>query len=333
MKFLLYISALAATTVHANTSGPNLRDYKVIQITPTLAGCNATRAAVEARFVAITGLKTLGSNCVENPGHSADLSLEYVVSEKDPTFVSTFRDSPLAHGLYLSKESCNAALPKQVSDFEANTGLKSLVAFCFKDYRQWNEDTSWTLRIDSFGTAKLQPFAIPEHRFGNLSAADLSAQQLALTAHLSALNAVSPNVAIWSNGSSTFIMMLYYAKAKLPLTTYELGLAKTEADCRALQPRIQDIVAKATGTIGVYMCLKTQFGHGVEIFVLASTMGPLANMLSELPYNTIAECDKERPAIEQKWHDVLNRNVVGSLCTMENLTGDYKVQMRLFWLE
>lgn len=335
MKFLFSIGAtLIATALQANTEGQTTRTYKAIQITPTLAACNATRAAVEARFTEITGLKTLGSSCHENFRHSADLSLEYLSGDKAPTLVSTFNESILSHGLYDSKEQCEAAISKQVATFEANTGLKSLVAYCFMYNQQFSDTTSYTLRIDSFGTAALQPFVITEHRNGSITATDAAAQQARLVGNLTALGATSPIVSIWSKNIHSYIVALYYAKTKLPLTKFELGFAKSEAECRVAQQRFQSIVTKANGTIGAASCFNIFSSQDVyDIFAFASVPDALVSKESELIFASPESCDAERPIIEQKWRDVLNRNVIGSICSFGNLTGDYKVKMRLFWLQ
>lgn len=334
MKLLFSISAaLVATALQANTEGQNTRTYRATQITTTVAACNATRAAVEARFTQITGLKTLGSSCSENFEHSADLNLEYLSGDKDPTFVSTFTDSILSHGLYASKQECEAALPTQVATFEANTGLKALVAYCFMYYQQFN-DTSYTLRVDSFGTAALNPFVITQQHSGSITPAEAGTQQAKLIGNLTALGATNPIVSIRSNGNSTFVVGLYYAKTKLPLTEFKLGFTKTEAECRATQQRFQSIIVKANGSIATASCFKIFSSKDVyEIFAFGSVPNNLVSKESELVFASAAECEAERPTIEQKWRDLLNRNVVGSICAFNDLPDGYKVKMRLFWMQ
>lgn len=335
MKQLLISMAIASSISSTGLAAEHAatRTYVIQQLGSTLDECESFRAQVENRFTEVTGLKTLGSTCNENVAKSSDMTLEYAVAETEPTFVSTHSTKTLAGGIYKNQAECKANIAKEVEDFQNNTGLKAVVALCYKNYRQSRSDTNWTLRIDSFGAPKKRPFLFTLHKSGSMAREEIEAQRTALLAHLSANGAANPRATIAYNGSEIVVSALYYRTSVLLLTPFDLGIVANQATCNEVKTQFNEIVGKAGGKVGLVLCAKSKYTNAFNLVSVASTPQPLTQKVSGLTYRTTAECDKQRPVIEQKWRDALNRNILGSVCAKENVTGDYKVEMRLFWVE
>ena len=316
--------------VSANPAYAAFHTYKIQQIAVDIAGCSAVQGVVAAKFTEVTGAKILSRACERNPGRSADLIIDYA-SDVALEFVTTYGEFGGVHGLYDSLQDCSTARNSEVNDFRKLTGLEPVVAFCYRDYLQFEGDLSWTLRIDAFGTPALSPHAY-RHSLVRLAVADHQLLEASLRNALAAAGAIKPAVRVRVTGENTTINAQYYGVQALQTFKSDTGHFPSISDCLAEGKVMTAVHSRAGAQEALNFCATASYSTNVQLYTMAVTSMPIGTQLTGVGYISPAECDLQRPTTEQAWRDGLGLNIIGAVCATDDQSFTTPIRMRMFWL-
>lgn len=318
--------ALAATSANAA-----IHHYRIPQVSHSQQWCEANDQPVATRFAEVTNSKILSHGCEQNPGRSWDMVIEYARASA-PTLVTNYSEFDSVHGLYESQADCMARRDDDVNTFREATGLEPVVAYCYRDYLQDHDDDSWTLRMDAFGSAKLHPqiFSRQLYRTSNI---DADATEASIKATLTAFGATGANARITGGRDRTSIMVSYYAAKELSLVEYYEGYFRSDAHCESYRNELREIYAQAGGQTAAFFCVGNSYSEYRRIFTVGVVTEPLATEVTAVKYHTFEACEAKRAETEEAWRTGLDRNIVGSICAVEEVITSSGVSMRMFWTE
>lgn len=330
MKFSKLVLVLAAVSF-STAALANAHIYKIPKIAATEQACLETERWVVPRFAALAEAQVLSHGCELNPSRTFDLVIQYA----KPTvanLVSTYEEFDYVHGLYTSAEECVAHYDEDMTIFRNATGLEPLIAYCFRDRGGEDLETAWTMRIDGFGTPKLAPQHLARDFYNGING-DIAQYESQMLTALQSFGARDVKVKILSSSDRSTIHAFYYAEKRLPMTQYSEGQFKTLAACEGYRSLMSEIFTRADGYTLIYMCGQNNYSEKVYLYTAGVVMQPLATELTAINYPTVEACEAKRRETESSWRDGLQKNVIGSICAIEDNLIHEHVRMRMFWLD
>lgn len=322
---------LVAATIFSGTTFAGIHNYRIEQVSPTYEGCRAAENAVVVNFTQVTSASVLSHGCEQNPGRTFDLDIEYS-HPSGLNLVTTYNEFGVVHGLYNSEQDCASQRNAKIAEFRSFTGLDPVVAYCYFDYHQEDSDSSWTLRIESFGNAKLIP-----HNFGRYlyDGGDLATQSISanIIQVLNRHGAVGASAKVSAYKNTTTLMISYYAPKELSLVEYYQGYFENPESCESYRGDVNQIFTRAGGNTATFFCVSNQYSFRTRIYTLGIVTQPLANELSSVKYPSYQACEAKRGEVEAAWRSGLGRDIIGSICAIDEIIGPLNIRMRLFWTE
>jgi hypothetical protein len=188
------------------------------------------------------------------------------------------------------------------------------------------------MRIDGFGAAKLSPQHLARDFYNGING-DVSALEATLKSTLEAYGASHVKTRIRAGANRAIVHGMYYASKRLPIMQYSEGRFKTMASCEGYRAEMGEIFTAAGGQSAIFFCGGSTYSSTVYMYTAGVVTQPLATDLTSVKYDTVEACEAKRRDTEAAWRDGLEKNVVGSVCAIEEaVTYDY-VRMRMFWLD
>lgn len=320
--FALAVSSHAFAEIHT---------YKIPRIGNTEKACQEAESWIVDKFARLAEASVLTHGCELNPSRTFDLVIEYA----KPTvanLVTTYEEFDYVHGLYSTAEECMAHYDEDIEIFRSQTGLDPLFALCFKEPLSEDLHDTWIMRIDGFGTPKKLPQHIAKDFYHGING-DVNALAAELKATLESFGAAYTKVKIQSNSTRASIHAMFYAEKSLPIVQYSEGQFSSLQQCEAYRNQMREIFARADGKSAIYFCGGNQYTSKVYVYTAGIVMQPLATELTSVKYSSFAACEAKRAETEATWRNGLQKNVIGSICSIEDaITHDY-VRMRMFWLD
>jgi hypothetical protein len=315
----------------ASPAFAEIHTYRLPRIASTEQNCQASEQWIVPKFAQLAEATVLNHGCEVNPSRTFDLVIEYA----KPTLanlVSTYDEFDYVHGLYNSAEDCTAHYDEDLATFKQATGLEPLLAYCFLDRGGEDFESVWTMRIDGFGTPKLTPDHLAKDFYHGMNG-DPAAFEGTLKTTLAAYGAQHVKVKIKTSENRTTMHAFYYSDKRLPLVQYGEGQFRTLQACENNRSVMQEVFSRADGQSVIFFCGGSNYTSTVYLYAAGIVMQPLATDLTSVKYSTFEACEAKRRETESNWRDGLQKNVVGSVCAIEdNLIHDY-VRMRMFWLD
>ena len=325
------VLAISAFCLSAQAAFAGIHNYRIEQITQAKEACVSNEELVTNRFAQLTNSKILSHGCEQNPGRSYDMVIEYA-RPSAPNFVTTYSEFASVHGLFKTAEDCAARRNSDVETFRNATGLEPIVAYCFQDYHNEDHDTSWTLRMDAFGSPKMSPYNHSRYIYSSTHA-DTNEVEASIKSALAAHGAIGANTLVTTGRDRTTIMISYYAVKELSIVEYEQGHFASLTQCENNRPLLNDIYSRAGGHSVAFFCAESSFSDFIRAFALGIVTQPLASELTSMSYQTFESCESKRTETEEAWRVGLERNIIGSICAIENTIIGRDVKMRIFWLD
>lgn len=307
-----------------------MHSYKLPKVAATLEQCQQVEEWAVERFSRLAEAAVLSHGCERNPSRTYDLVIDYEKAIEAP-LVSTYDEYNLVHGLYATVESCQENIESDLVTFREATGIEPLIGYCFKD-RPSDSIDQWELRIDGFGSPRLAPQHIAADFFDTIHG---PVEQIAATLEqqLAESGAFAPKAKITADADRSAIYVLYYARQRLPIVTYSDAKFLNMEACENQRAAMSDIFSKAGGNTLVYLCGSNRYTSRISLYSSGIVTQPLATELTSVNYESFSACEEKRAATEATWRNRANKNVVGSLCAIEdNLIREF-VRMRMFWLD
>lgn len=320
---LMLVSSAALAEVHV---------YKLTQIAQTEAVCQQTENWIVEKFARLADATVLNHGCEMNASRAYDLLIEYA-NPMAVNVVSTYDELDHVHGLFDSSASCEAHYDQDLAIFKNQTGLEPLLAYCFRERLVGADQDSWTMRIDGFGTPKKSPQHVSKDFYYPISG-DMDAYRRELQSALEAFGAADVNIRISNGANHATVHAMYYAEKRLPLVVYNEGTFSSLQSCERYRETMREIFAKADGRSAMYFCGTIPYTGIYNLYAAGLVMQPLATDVTSIKYGSFESCEAKRAETEAAWRTGLNKNVVGSICAMEDiLSFDRTVRIRMFWLD
>jgi len=312
---LVSAAAFAQVDVHS---------YRLPRVANTVEQCQQVESWVVERFARLADAKVVNHGCERNSYRTFDLVIEYSKSV-EANLVTTFDEHSYVNALY---ETADA----EMATFQASTGLEPLLAYCLSDRRDPEVDNGWTMRIDGFGKAKLSPQHMARDFYNGING-NVEALEATLKSTLEAYGAQNVKTRVRATTNRSIVHAMYYAAKRLPILQYSEAQFKTLQSCEAYRNEMRDVFTAASGQSAIFFCGGSSYTTTVYMYTAGIVMQPLATDLTSVKYGSFEECEAKRDETEASWRDGLEKNIVGSVCSAEEVvTYDY-VRMRMFWLD
>jgi hypothetical protein len=162
----------------------------------------------------------------------------------------------------------------------------------------------------------------------------VAAYEVQLKAALEAFGGKNIRVMIRSHNNRASVHAMYYAEKHLQLFLYIEGHFQNLQSCESYRDKMSEIFRKAGGQSALYFCRNMPYISDYAMFSVGLVLEPLASKVSSAKFSSFAACEAKREETEMAWKNGLQKNVVGSVCAMEDtLTMDNFFSMRIFWLD
>jgi hypothetical protein len=328
---MIAVSLLGLTSAAATASQSEVHSYTIPRVAATAEQCGQVENWVVERFANLADAKVINHGCERNSYRTFDLVIEYAKAVK-ANLVSTFDEHSYVNALYQTLEDCVADRDVAAATFKEATGLEPLIAYCLHDRRDPEVDNGWTMRIDGFGKPRLVPQHLARDFYNGING-DVQSLEVNLKNTLEAYGASNVKTRIRASSNRAIVHALYYANKRLPILQYSEGRFKTMESCERNRDEMREIFSAAGGQSAIFFCGGSTYTSAVYLYTAGVTMQPLATDLTSVKYDTMEACEAKRSETESSWRDGLEKNVVGSVCAIEDAVTYEYVRMRMFWLD
>lgn len=320
---------LAASSISLAQS--EVHSYTLPRVAATEAQCQDVASWVVDRFARLTDARVIANGCERNPHRTFDLVIEYS-KPVEANLVTTFDEHAYVNALYDTADACVASREDGMATFKAATGLEPLIAYCIQDRRDQELDNGWTMRIDAFGKPKLSPQHLARDFYNGING-DVRSMEGTLKTALESYGAKSVQVKIKATPNHSVVHAMYYATRKVPMLQYSEGRFANLESCEKYRDEMSRVFTAAGGQSAIFFCGSSTYSSTVYMYTAGVVMQPLATDLTSMKYSSFEACEAKRTETEDAWRDGLSKEVLGSVCAMEDtVTYDY-VRMRMFWLD
>jgi hypothetical protein len=308
-----------------------IHTYKVPRIGATEERCKEAESWIVDRFAQLAEAAILNHGCEVNPSRTFDLVIEYA-KPVAANLVTTFEEFDYVHGLYDSSEECAAHYDEDLATFKNQTGLEPLLAYCYREPLSEDMDNTWTMRIDGFGTPTKSPQHLARDFYHGING-DPSALASHLKETLESYGASGTKVKIKASANRATIHAFYYAEKALPIVHFSEGQFSNLQLCEGYRDQMREVFARAGGQSVVFFCGGSSYASTVSVYTAGIVMQPLATDLTSVKYSTFDACEAKRAVTEAAWRNGLQKNVIGSICSIEDAFTYNYVRMRMFWVD
>jgi hypothetical protein len=327
----ILLSSLSPLICSSHASAAEVHAYKVERVAATAEQCAEVESWLIPRFATLAEAKVLNHGCERNPRRTYDLVIEYA-KPVEVSLVTTMDEYAHVNALYETAEICNADINPALETFKAATGLEPLIAYCHREYLDPEVDNGWAMRIDGFGKPRLSPQHLSRDFYNGIHG-DVNALESSLKNTLEAFGASNAKVRIRASSNRAILHAMYYAPKRLPILQYGTAQFKNLATCEKNREELEAVFAAAGGRSAIFFCGGSRYTATVYMYTAGVVVEPLATDLTKVKYDTMEACESKREHTETSWRDGLEKNVVGSICAIEDaVTYDY-VRMRMFWID
>ncbi|MEI6833750.1 MAG: hypothetical protein WCL28_07135 [bacterium] len=330
-RILIATGFLGLASSSVSVAQPEVHSYTIPRVAATEEQCHQVESWVVEKFARLADARVLTSGCERNPHRTFDLVIEYARSVS-ANLVTTFDDHAYANALYDTAEVCVANREADMATFKEATGLEPLIAYCIQDRRDHDIDNGWTMRIDGFGKPTLSPQHLSRDFYNNING-DVQSLQEALKSTLESYGAKNVKVKLKASSNHSIVHAMYYASRRLPILQYSEGRFSSLENCERYRGEMAEIYSAAGGQTAIFFCGASSYSSTVYVYSAGVVMQPLATDLTAVKYSTAEACELKREESEASWRDGLEKNVVGSVCAIEDAVTYDNVRMRMFWLE
>jgi len=296
-------------------SDQNVFVYRLDHYPKSSGPCVSIAQKIGQDLARIAGVKVVKSVCSGEDKTGYKISVSYEAPEQ-LELVSTARGL-FPHGGFggtASLEACKAGLADEAKLFQEATGLEPVAAYCFSDPLPDEKDV-WSIRIDSFGHAKLTPDVEPVP----LSANPQGWTKEQFTGHIKdKLKEQGVNVrsVVWRPGAGYATLEVgYYASERLDLKFEEPASLFFKEDCAAMKAELDKHLAGRQEPL-IHFCGISGSGWS-ELSWLFKGKPPLKTVKASDKFKSYQDCLAGRDKVIQYYRESMGHDVAGALCSYE----------------
>ena len=328
---MITVGLFGVLSAAASAMQVDVHSYRLPRVANTVEQCQQVQSWVVERFARLADAKVINHGCERNSYRTFDLVIEYSKAV-EANLVTTFDEHSYVNALYETADECVAQREAEMVTFQSATGLEPLLAYCLYDRRDPEVDNGWTMRIDAFGKPKLSPQHLARDFYNGING-DVKDLESTFKNTLESYGVQNVRVRVRATANRAIVHAMYYAAKRLPILQYSEGRFKSMDSCLRYKDEMTTIFNAADGRSAIFFCGGSTYTSTVYMYSAGVVMQPLATDLTSVKYETVEACEAKREETESSWRDGLEKNIVGSVCAIEDaVTYDY-VRMRMFWLD
>jgi hypothetical protein len=305
--------------------------YRAAHYPVTEEACPAAAEALGERFAEVTGASVTHASCEVTFSRTYDIVIHYGAEAQLP-LVSTWYEWAQSQGRFAKRDECLAAIPSERQVFEAETGLRTVAAYCYPETSLLDQAPHpFVLRLDAFGRPPRRPFVLDRGIYG-VPMRPVAAIAADVAASTAAAGLLHPKVLVDYTQSLHRLLLQYYAPRELPLDLeHEVSFA-TPAACAAGAAEVTRLYESVGVRVLSAFCVRREFSEPSELYTLNYVQAPHQLATFEGTYLNVSQCLADRERVLAIYRDERELDAVGAVCDQEEgsiLTPD-GVYLRVF---
>lgn len=290
---------------------------------PKEGACLPIAKRIGEDMARVTGVKVLRSVCEAEDESGYKIVVSYEAAEPlQAVTTAVHRYGGSGFGAYKTPDECKAALPGEIEAFKQATGLEPVASYCFKD--PLARDEAWSIRIDSFGQAQLNP----DVRSALVFTYPQGWTKEQFTGHIkSQLHKQGVNVrtVAWrpDSGYAT-VEVGYYAAERMDLKFEEAAKVNTKAECETQKAEVDRVLAGRSPEPLIHYCGSTMIG-GWELAWMFKDAPSVKTVKASEEFKSYSACMAGREKVVAYYRESMGHSVAGSLCSYEVLDYGWRV--------
>jgi len=145
--------------IYSSSAFAEMFEHKFQEFPVKKEDCPNASVKIKEDFERVTKTQVVGVSCDIVSYSRIDIVVKYL-ADSQLKLVSLWKDRSDYERNYATFKSCEKDLKDQTVIFEARTGLKSVLGYCFVTYNNSDYSHLATMRIDAFGIPKERPFVL-----------------------------------------------------------------------------------------------------------------------------------------------------------------------------
>ncbi len=301
----LTLSALPAL---AGTFHYHVSDY------PAAGDCHQLAAELGARFERVTRVTPDTAICTDISSTSFAFEVTYTANERLNDVSTVKQMSHGQEGVYRTLAACEAVRASETAHFQEVTGLEAVASYC----KIWDiqDEPSYELKIDSFGTPAMEPFQSDAVIFDVPVDTPLDVFQRAIFDSLAQRGLDVRHAVLRSNGIYAMLDVLYYAAEKFDLSAPELASLDTKEQCLEQLGLAQAArQSRSEAPVALY-CGKSMISTYYVIGIYRDLIQP-SDQLSAERFTDYLQCKSQRDALVDAYNQRMGGRVTAGHCSKD----------------
>jgi hypothetical protein len=226
---------------------------------------------------------------------------------------------------YATRALCEGALASEREMFERLTGLGSFFSYC--RVPQTSRGGLWSLSIGGFGEAEVKPFSTTAVLSGPVFSYSERDLMGTIRDQMASLGYTVSQIQLQKLPYQQNLSIRAYGRSRLDIEESLMAKYDTKESCDAdLQLARQALVNAQVTHLATY-CHGIHVGGQVELASLTDRLNGISFAKPEARYQTFAECQAAKAAVEAHYSTNLGRDIKGTFCSAVPVNRGYQVIM------
>ena len=317
------VQAVQAPVPTFKSEDLGVREYTLKGYPKGSEACVASAARIGEGVARVAGVEVVRAYCSAENADGYEIKIVYNAPEAlRPVTTLSRSGRGEGFGAFDTREACEAALGAESQAFQTATGLEPVVSYCLRD--ALSDKGSWSMRIDSFGAAKLKPLTKTVPVFTRPDGVTRSEFLGGIKDKLQA-QGVDARFVSWRPVSGyAELSISYYAAATLAFEFDEPAKLDSKAQCEAALAEMRPLLAARSPEPLALYCGQQMIG-GWEVAWMFKGAPSLKTVMSSDSFKSYADCMTARARVAEHHSTQLGQRVAGSVCSREVLEYAWKV--------
>ncbi|MBI5596359.1 MAG: hypothetical protein HY928_09760 [Elusimicrobia bacterium] len=322
-QFVEAVRALRAPVPAIVPADLGVREYTLKGYPKGTEPCVASAVRIGEAVARAAGVKVVRAYCSAEDANGYEIKVVYEAAEAlRPVTTVNRAGRGEGFGAFDTRQECEAALAAEAAAFEAATGLAPVVSYCLRD--DLSDKGSWSMRIDSFGAARLAPMTKTLPVFTRPDGVGRSEFLGGIKDRLQAQGVDARFVAWRPVSGYAELSIAYYAAQRLAFELSEPAKLDSKAQCQAALAEMQPVLAARTPAPLALYCGQQMIG-GWEVAWMYMGAPSIKTVMAAESFKSYADCMAARVRVAEHHRSDLGQHVVGSVCSREVLEYAWKV--------
>ncbi|MBI2363070.1 MAG: hypothetical protein HYV15_06780 [Elusimicrobia bacterium] len=300
-----------------------VREYTLKGYPKGAEPCVASAVRIGEAVARAAGVKVVRAYCSAEDADGYEVKVVYEAAEAlRPVTTVSRAGRGEGFGAFDARQDCEAALAAEATAFRAATGLEPVVSYCLRDTLA--DKGSWSMRIDSFGGARLSPLTKTLPVFTRPDGVARSEFLGGIKDRLQAQGVDARFVAWRPVSGYAELSVAYYAAQRIALELTEPAKLDGKAQCQAALAELQPLLAARSPAPLALYCGQQMIG-GWEVAWMYKDAPSLKTAMAAESFKSYADCMAARARVAERHRTELGQLVVGAVCSREVLEYAWKV--------